>query len=127
MPSRSPMIESLESRRLLAAGVHVAGHTLAVTGSLFRSTTIIINKNADTTHLDVSLVWISINGKHRSVTRSIAIAGLTDVFVHGGFFNDTITIGTSGLLPFTLPATVRGAWGSDTINTGAENDTIDGA
>lgn len=118
---RAPLVEALESRRLLAGdvafvNVDVEG-TLVVHGSS-QADHVVISLNPETAEvLDVNL-----NG----MVISFAVSQITNgIRVDAGRGNDVVVIDeTNG--PVTLAAHLSGGGGSDTLVGGSGNDVVDG-
>jgi len=123
--SNSPLIESLENRRLLSAGAFVVGSMLRVQGAPLSPNTIAVDDNGAS--ITVSVNWTTARGVAKSFSSSfLKSLGFTEVWVRGGIKADVITVGKNSA-SFTLPTRIDGIAGNDSITTaGLQNDTVFG-
>lgn len=116
-------IESVESRRLLAASINLIEHTLVVRGAEFPANTIVVASNDDGIHLDVSIDYTPEVGGPQNLSQQFVLADVALIKVRGGRRADSISVGTE-LHPVSINARVNGWSGNDTITTGGGNDRI---
>ena len=109
-----PVIESLESRRLLSGGVSLsASGVLSVLGTRKADKISITVDRRHATNLDVS-----VNGR----TTVVKANKVASIHVDGAAGNDTITEDAR----ISAPSTLLGGAGNDTIVAGGGNDVVDG-
>lgn len=126
------MIELLEQRRLFSAvaGIELRDHTLLV-----RAKTAVRNAIEITSPDGTDLVaTVSPEGQSSPLTQEYALATVRRIHILGGHLGDYIEIGTA-YQPISLPSTVFGGAGSDTIlgstgrdyiRLGSGDDLVDG-
>jgi Ca2+-binding RTX toxin-like protein len=114
--------ESLEPRRLLSTTFQVANGSLILTGTR-RSDNVVV------TAPDSSTIQVQINGR----TRSFDASAIARIRVDGGTGDDWIQLGSnpfeSTIAAFqavSVPVTVAGGDGADTIFGGSGNDSLSG-
>lgn len=109
-----PVIELLENRRLLSGSVVLsASGVLSVNGSRKSDK---ISITVDRKH--ASKIDVSVNGR----TTVVKTAKVVSIHVDGGAGNDNITEDAQ----ITVPSTLMGGEGNDTIVAGGGNDVVDG-
>ncbi|MFM7541638.1 MAG: calcium-binding protein, partial [Planctomycetota bacterium] len=113
-----PAIEALETRATPAAGI---------TASLFRGQLIINGtERADIITLVRRGATIGVRGVPGSTFQARLVVS---VQINAGGGNDVVRANTEALIggvPITLPVTINGGAGNDTITGGAGNDSING-
>ena len=119
----SPMIQSLESRRLLSSTL--AGGVLTVTGTA-KNDAITVSLSSDGTTITVKERSGSRFKKSAATTTTYAASDVTSLVINGGDGNDKIAVKGSRKTPFVVPATIDAGAGNDTVKGGAEADTITG-
>jgi Ca2+-binding RTX toxin-like protein len=103
--------ESLEPRRLFAAGITLSDGTLTVTGTAANDT------------IEVRLEgWTTLVAELNSTTGTFAAGSVRRIKLSGEAGNDTLRVGTG----FDQPATLLGGLGADGLFGGDGNDRIDG-
>jgi Ca2+-binding RTX toxin-like protein len=125
LESRRPIVEALESRRMLA---HVAGHQpqggnphvgdpIAVVGGVL---TILGTAKSD--RIAVTSDGVNVTATLNKQTATFLLADFTSISIDGARGNDRITIAPS----ITASATITGGAGNDRIQGGGGNDIITG-
>ncbi|HEX4792559.1 MAG TPA: hypothetical protein VH370_02145 [Humisphaera sp.] len=112
---RAVIIESLENRRLLSAGAVLGSTgTLTITGTAGKDIIRIAREAADVSKLDVTL-----NG----TTQTFALASVHGILVNVGAGNDDVEV-IELSAPITIPVTMFGGDGNDTLVGGSGNDSL---
>lgn len=117
---RAPMIEQLETRRLLSSATFYTSGTakgeLIVVGNPSTPNNIVIRLVNNNTQFQVVH-----NGKKKTFNR----AGVTAIYLFGGSANDVIRV-DDPTRQFTFPVNIFGRAGNDTLTGGSGNDSIGG-
>jgi Ca2+-binding RTX toxin-like protein len=116
--------ELLETRRLLSAGIHLQHNgLLKIMGAGAAANTITVGLSADQQEVDVSISYPAAHHSTKVITGAYPVAEVSTIFIAGGSKSDYISVDqTNG--SFTIPATILGLGGNDTIYGGDEPDYI---
>jgi Ca2+-binding RTX toxin-like protein len=116
--------ELLEMRRLLSAGIHLQHNgLLKIMGAGAAANTITVGLSADQQEVDVSISYPAAHHSTKVITGAYPVAEVSTIFIAGGSKSDYISVDqTNG--SFTIPATILGLGGNDTIYGGDEPDYI---
>jgi Ca2+-binding RTX toxin-like protein len=115
--AESVVMEACEGRWMLAAhaSADLAGGVLTVIGTRHKDDIAILVNTGDATKLDVT--------RNGALVGQFNVADVTAIFVNGRTGNDRISVDPT----LTVPATLMGAQGKDTLNGGGGDDLLDGA
>jgi len=106
-------VETLEARALPSISVGVTSHVLTIQGDT-QNDVISISKSG------ANLVVNTQSGTAAAVSQNVPLAGLTSYLINTGNGNDTVKISSK----VTLPGTIDGGTGNDTLTGGGGADTI---
>jgi Ca2+-binding RTX toxin-like protein len=120
----TPRFETLESRRLFAAGASVES-VLRIVGDRRSENTIVVADSADAQNIDVHITSVNRAGEISNFDQSFAKAGLTKIVIRGGNRADIISVGSEAD-PFETGVHVNALGGNDTVNTSTGNDRVNG-
>ena len=121
-------VEPLEARRLMSAVSPISLHdgTLFINGQSRVANNVIVYHDTATGMLEVSLAVTPKKATAEQVfTGSFPLADVSRVFVKGGNFNDTISVGRLDA-NFLVDVVVMAGKGNDDISTGGGADFIHG-
>jgi Ca2+-binding RTX toxin-like protein len=115
--------EMLETRRLLS-GIHLEHNgVLNIIGASAAANTITIGLSVDQQEVDVSISYPAAHHSTKVITGTYPVADVQSIYIAGGSKSDYISVDqTNG--SFTIPATIMGWGGNDTIYGGDEPDYI---
>lgn len=120
----TPMIQSLEGRRLLSAAL--SGGVLTVTGTATNDA-IVVSLSSDGTTLTVK----ETSNKSRfrkgtTTTDTFTASDVTSIVVNAGAGNDTVSINGNRKTDLTIGATINGDDGNDRLSGTNNADSING-
>jgi Ca2+-binding RTX toxin-like protein len=120
---KQPVIESLESRRLMHGAAVNADGVLRIWGDDFKGNAVTVRNSDDDLSVDVSIVSGNLGGITKTFTRSFLKSQISSIWMSGGFRTDFLITSTDngGL---NLPMRADGRGGNDTITTGGGNDLV---
>ena len=119
--SHTLLVEALESRTLFSLTTFLPVRTWTINGDPDKAhpnDTITIAYNAVSKKIDLTLNGVLMQSRDQATIRNIII--------NGGKGDDTITVNTHLPNGKTIPVTIKGGDGNDTINCGPEADAVDG-
>lgn len=119
------LVESLESRRLLASIV-LFGGVLEVRGDNGSSNYINVKNSGDNLNVEVSITSVNQRGQSTTVANTFPKAqGINGVTIRSGKLADGITVDEVAGLEFTIPVSVNSGGGNDTVRTASGIDIVD--